>query len=446
MIEITLVTKKMERKGIERTEKEKIKIVKPSTYKELEQTVREKFNLKGREIAIKIITPDNEENNINDDESYNEKEYKNLTKYRVILDELEGEVQEKEEFVIEDFNIDEILNIEKEIKISENEFKTLLEKELIEELKNQDFLIKEENEKKDIIGYQNELLEQIKKEISSIYDNSKNNFLKSIKGEFSSIEENLNKALNILKFDEDNNEIDKLNDLNDLGNYIPFMNNEKGINKDEPIVKLSIDSEKDYDIFEEQASNIKIDNIIIKNLSNSKITNQNLYWVKDNDSDVDILMDKKEIKIKEFEKDEAKKTELNIRIRNPQINKNYFIKFDICNNSNEKVTEKPLLININLIKKKKEDPVIIQQEQPVEVHNEQPVEVQNEQPAVLQNEQPAVVQGVNEMSQEEVDLIYQEFEESHYVSGFIDKLEMESKIREYRGDRKKIENFVESKV
>ena len=469
-IEITYVTKKREKTGIERTEREKIEIEKPITYEELEQTVRSKFNLMGKEIAIKVITPDNEENNVNDEEDYNEKEYQNLKKYRVILDELEGESQERQEMDLE--NLDEIFNIEKELKINENEFKKFLEKELIDET-DENFLIKEKSEKYDINENQNKLLENLKTEISSLCENSKSKFLDSIKDYFAPIENFINKAKSELKL-LDENEYIGINEMDNLGNYNSHLYEDNDINEQEPepIIKLSIESDiKDYKIFEDEVNNIKIKDIIIKNLSNSKITNKNFYWVKDNDSDkeIDIPKDKNEIKIKDFEIEEEKKSDLNLIIHNHKINKDYFLKFYICNDINENVTEKPIFINVKIIKKRKDDKIVVKPEEPIVKSvkqivdkPEEPIVVKSvkkivdepEEPIVNKPEELIINQAEerngpnpeNEMSQEEVNLIYDEFEESNYISAYIEREVMEKKIREFKGDREKIREFVEKEI
>ena len=458
-IEITYVTKKREKTGIERTERETIEIEKPITYEELEQTVRSKFNLMGKEIAIKVITPDNEENNINDEEDYNEKEYQNLKKYSVILDELEGENQEIQHMELE--NLDEIFNIEKELKINENEFQKFLEKELINET-NENFLIKEKSEKYDINENQNILLENLKNEISSICDNSKREFLDSIKDYFAPIENFIIKTKNELILDE--NEYIGINEMDNFTNYDPYLNKDNNINEDEPIIKLSIDSDKkDYEIFEDEVNNIKIKDIIIKNLSNSKITNKNFHWVKDEDSDkeIDIPKDKNEIKIKDYEIEEEKKSELNLIIHNHKINKDYFLKFYICNEINENVTKKPFFVNVKIIKKRKDDkivepkePIVVKPEEPIVDKSVKKIIAKPEEPIVNnpkeliinQPEERKVPNPENEMSQEEVNLIYDEFEESNYISGYIDRDVMESKIREFKGDREKIREFIEKEM
>lgn len=305
-----------------------------------------------------------------------------------------------EDINLENFDVNEILNIENELEINENEFLDLIKKEINNETNNEDFLFKEEKGKTEKDDLQKILLDKIKKEISSILESSKKNFLDSINNEFVSFETNLNKAINRLKFNDDD-ENDQINQLNGIGNYIPFIiNNEDNIA--EPIV-LSIDSDqKDYEVSKNQANNIIINDIIIKNLSKSEIKNKNFHWVRDNESnkDIDIQIDKKEIKIKDFGINEEKKAELNLMVRNPKINENYFMKVYVCDDANENVTKNSFFINIKIID-----------------------------------------EGGNDEKK-----IYEELNGEYYFEGVIDKEVVYEKIREYNGDMDRLRSFIEENL
>ncbi len=305
-----------------------------------------------------------------------------------------------EDINLENFDVNEILNIENELEINENEFLDLIKKEINNEANNEDFLFKEEKGKTEKDDLQKILLDNIKKEISSILESSKKNFLDSINNEFVSFETNLNKAINRLKFNDDD-ENDQINQLNGIGNYIPFIiNNEDNI--DEPIV-LSIDSDqKDYEVSKNQTNNIIINDIIIKNLSKSEIKNKNFHWVRDNESnkDIDIQIDKKEIKIKDFGINEEKKAELNLMVRNPKINENYFMKVYVCDDTNENVTKNSFFINIKIID-----------------------------------------EGGNDEKK-----IYEELNGEYYFEGVIDKEVVYEKIREYNGDMDRLRSFIEENL
>lgn len=305
-----------------------------------------------------------------------------------------------EDINLENFDVNEILNIENELEINENEFLDLIKKEINNETNNEDFLFKEEKGKTEKDDLQKILLDNIKKEISSILESSKKNFLDSINNEFVSFETNLNKAINRLKFNDDD-ENDQINQLNGIGNYIPFIiNNEDNIA--EPIV-LSIDSDqKDYEVSKNQANNIIINDIIIKNLSKSEIKNKNFHWVRDNESnkDIDIQIDKKEIKIKDFGINEEKKAELNLMVRNPKINENYFMKVYVCDDANENVTKNSFFINIKIID-----------------------------------------EGGNDEKK-----IYEELNGEYYFEGVIDKEVVYEKIREYNGDMDRLRSFIEENL
>ena len=305
-----------------------------------------------------------------------------------------------EDINLENFDVNEILNIENELEINENEFLDLIKKEINNEANNEDFLFKEEKGKTEKDDLQKILLDNIKKESSSILESSKKNFLDSIVDEFVSFETNLNKAINRLKFNDDD-ENDQINQLNGIGNYIPFIiNNEDNI--DEPIV-LSIDSDqKDYEVSKNQTNNIIINDIIIKNLSKSEIKNKNFHWVRDNESnkDIDIQIDKKEIKIKDFGINEEKKAELNLMVRNPKINENYFMKVYVCDDANENVTKNSFFINIKIIEENDND------------------------------EQK----------------IYDELNGLYYFEGVIDKEVVFQKIREYKGDMDRLREFIEANL
>lgn len=391
MIEITLIEKYRVDSKTERKEKETIEIERPNKYEELEKIIRKKFNLADKKIAIEGITFDDDEILINDEESYNEKENKKIKKFNVIIIGIEGDEED-----LDELNIDEILNIDNELKIYENEFLDLIKKEINKESNNEDFLIKEEKEKTEKDDFQNISFNNFKKEISLIYEKNKKNFLESIESEFISIDNYINKVKNNLRLGGDEDQI------NDLANFLPSI--DIVADKDEKIVKLSIDCEKkDHEIFEDQANDINIKGIIIKNLSNSELTNMNFHWEKDKDSnkDIDIPGDKKEIKIKDFGINEEKRTDINLIIRNPKINENYFFKFYIFNNANENITENPCFINIK-------------------------------------------INNNGGLKKEEMERLYEELNNSYYLEGIITEEEMYQKIREYNGDKNKLIEFIES--
>ena len=391
MIEITLIEKYRVDSKTERKEKETIEIERPNKYEELEKIIRKKFNLADKKIAIEGITFDDDEILINDEESYNEKENKKIKKFNVIIIGIEGDEED-----LDELNIDEILNIDNELKIYENEFLDLIKKEINNESNNEDFLIKEEKEKTEKDDFQNISFNNFKKEISLIYEKNKKNFLESIESEFISIDNYINKVKNNLRLGGD------VDQINDLANFLPSI--DIVADKDEKIVKLSIDCEKkDHEIFEDQANDINIKGIIIKNLSNSELTNMNFHWEKDKDSnkDIDIPGDKKEIKIKDFGINEEKRTDINLIIRNPKINENYFFKFYIFNNANENITENPCFINIK-------------------------------------------INNNGGLKKEEMERLYEELNNSYYLEGIITEEEMYQKIREYNGDKNKLIEFIES--
>lgn len=391
MIEITLIEKYRVDSKTERKEKETIEIERPNKYEELEKIIRKKFNLADKKIAIEGITFDDDEILINDEESYNEKENKKIKKFNVIIIGIEGDEED-----LDELNIDEILNIDNELKIYENEFLDLIKKEINKESNNEDFLIKEEKEKTEKDDFQNISFNNFKKEISLIYEKNKKNFLESIESEFISIDNYINKVKNNLRLGGD------VDQINDLANFLPSI--DIVADKDEKIVKLSIDCEKkDHEIFEDQANDINIKGIIIKNLSNSELTNMNFHWEKDKDSnkDIDIPSDKKEIKIKDFGINEEKRTDINLIIRNPKINENYFFKFYIFNNANENITENPCFINIK-------------------------------------------INNNGGLKKEEMERLYEELNNSYYLEGIITEEEMYQKIREYNGDKNKLIEFIES--
>ena len=208
----------------------------------------------------------------------------------------------------------------------------------------------------------------------------------------------INKINNSLKLGGD---VEQINDLENILTSIDIVADKK-----EQIVKLSIDCEKkDHEIFEDQANNISIKGIIIKNLSNSEITNMNFHWEKDKDSnkDIDIPSDKKEIKIKDFGINEEKRTDINLIIRNPKINENYFFKFYIFNNANENITENPCFINIK-------------------------------------------INNNGGLKNEEEKRIYKELNDLYYFEGIITEEEMYEKIREYNGDKNKLIEFIQSNM
>ena len=523
MIEITLFTKTLVKGEIKYEEKNTIKIKKPETFKEFEEEIRSKFDLADKEIAIKIINADKDEINIKDEESYTDEDNRVL-KY-IVYEIIETQKDEN----LDELNLDELLNIENELLAEEKEFEKLINKKFEIEMNKEENneinfndIFDEINEKED----KNELLltnfvQDFTKKISSTTENKKKTF-DSIKNEYILLEKKLDDKINSLNLDVNNN-VSESNDtkkkMSQMNQHLPFIIEN---NKKLPIM-FSIEADKkDYEIFEDEANSFTIKDITIKNITQSKVSFKNKYWIKDNKSDenIEICTDKNAIKINgNLGISEEKKTSIDLYIKNPTINKNYFFKFYIGDNTNnstiyENVTDKPIFINITI--KEKEDEINIDMNKNDEINNnqnpkednnfeeenhkkdenlennikdelekkEEEIKVGNdenkenqilinnsiepkqpdninvdkpEQPDNPEPKQPVNPEPINpvnpepniprgNLSEEEIQAIYDEFDESYYLSSFMDEDEFKQIIVANNGDRKILTKIIEDKM
>ena len=349
--------------------------------------------------------------------------------------------------------------------------------------------------------------------------------------------------INSIKEDVENNvsESNKTQKtMSELNKHLPFIINN---NKQMPIMFSIRADKKDYEILEDEANRFTINDITIKNITNSKVSFRNKYWIKDNnvDENIDFCTDKKEIKINgDLGKNEEKKANIDLYIKNPKINKNYFFKFyigDNTNNSNiyENVTKESIFINIiikekediiniapfdqkqnnddqndnkknddqNDNKKNDEEPKKPIENKKVDEEPKEPIEnkkvdeepeeplankkvdeepnepienkINDEKPneAIFDNkkddEEPKkpvdnkkddkdpkeVINPVprhdpqpndGELTEEQVQKIYDEFEDNFYISTFLDEDEFKALIIEKKGDREFLKKYVEDKM
>ena len=163
-------------------------INRPKTYKELEQEIRNKFNLNGKEISIKALLEDGDEKNINGEDRYNDDYY--LTKtYNVYLED-EGEDSGNIDLT-KNLDLDAVIDVSNELTIDENEFKLFLDKQLDKEI-NEEFKQEEKdnnNEKIDVKVELNNYFSKLEEEFKKISEEKKNYLMESIKKEFSSIDQ-----------------------------------------------------------------------------------------------------------------------------------------------------------------------------------------------------------------------------------------------------------------
>ena len=146
MIEISLYIKKkiVDLKSsftINREKQQTISVNRPETFKELEQIIKTKFNLSGKDFIIKGVDSEEEDHNVRDEETYKDEEIKNCLKFNVFIEEeMNSENNHSKKF--DDFDIDKILDITNELTIEEDEFKKLLDSQVDEVINKEKFEIK----------------------------------------------------------------------------------------------------------------------------------------------------------------------------------------------------------------------------------------------------------------------------------------------------------------
>ena len=433
MIEISLYIKKkvLQLKDsikINREKKQTISINRPETFKELDQIIKTKFNLSGKEFAIKALDSEEEEYNVKDDKTYKDEDVKNCLIFHVITEE-ENNAENIPSQQSNGFNIDKIFDIQNELTIEEDEFKKILDSQVDEEINKEKFEIKDDEDKKSNKS-QNNLFnyfwDNFQKKIDSETEEKKKAFVDKIKEEFFPLDKilddkvnNLNKNLeNIMgQTNEAKKEVEKMKELIPI---ISLIGKEKKEDKKEnigPIFSISSDK-KDFEIFKENAGNFNIEDIKIKNISNEKVSFKNKYWMKDksSSSDIDFSMDKNTNDLDgELGANEEKKATIYLTIKNPKTDK-YSLKFYIGDNieNNHNVTQEFLLIKINV-----KDNINIKVEEPRDKE-------------VINN---------GDLTEERVQEIFDDLESRYYVSATIGEEEMKKTIRKFGGDPQKCEEY-----
>jgi hypothetical protein len=458
-------------------------INRPKTYKELEQEIRNKFNLNGKDISIKALLEDGDEKNINGEDRYNDDYY--LTKtYNVYLED-EGEDSGNIDLT-KNLDLDAVIDVSNELTIDENEFKLFLDKQLDKEI-NEEFKQEEKdnnNEKIDVKVELNNYFSKLEEEFKKISEEKKNYLMESIKKEFSSIDQILDKKIsdindiikNVIQSNDAKEKISNIK-LNMPQNGGDILDNHKQLPK---MFNLFTSTNK-YDILVNQADNFSINDIQIKNIINEKIDFNHKFWVRHEDSDPDIYIpsEKTEIKVDDgyLEGNEEKKTELYLTIKNPKINQNYFFKFYIGDNSKnnsiyEDVTDEPIFINITIIDEKKEEEE--QKEEDVKKEKEEEIkedvkkekeeeiknDVKKEKELVVENPKDEIELNEEEknndikkekkhddkrdvLSEDRIQEIMEELDAEFYCVGVIGEDILIEKIKELNGDMEKLKKFVE---
>ena len=496
MIDITYFIKKfITDSDSQKTEKNKITIERPETFDELVEKIKTEFKLDGKEFSVKMDI-DNEEVNVNDKNYANDKSLKYYV-YEI--------VKENEEVKLD---VNSILNLDNELKFEENDFEKLLNQKIEIETNKEDIKFEDISKfeiKNDLFNY---FKDDFNKDISAINENKKKTFLDSIKNEFFSFDEKIDEKIGRINLDINNNvkqTKETKNTMTEMNKYIPSLLPVKG--KQLPKMFNISSNKKDIEISEDEADSFKIDDIIIKNITNQVVSFKNKYWVRHEDSteNIDICPDKKEIKIDDdIGINKEKTTSIDLFIKNPDINKNYFIKLYIGDNSQdntqyENVTDNSLFFYIKL--KKKEEDIPNEDDdneikEKIEGHNKQspkktePIKFNNQeikeekpkeeiQPKKEEKKDEKIEQNNNGnnndnnnnnnnnndnnndnnknnnnnnnnddnvLTEERIQELYDQFENDYYISGFIDEDEFREKAIQYGGDIAKLKEYVEGKM
>lgn len=509
MVRVTLYIKKkvQEKEGsysIQRIKKDTIDIDRPKTYKEFDKEISTKFNIIGKDYAIKVLLPSNDEENIKDEDSYNDDDNKKSSQFIVILDEEDSDENDPDKEINNDLDIDSILDIKKELIIDENELDEILEEQIISKINNKEKKLEEEEEEENVINIVNnklidKFLADFKKEINSETENKKKSFINSIKKDFSNFENILDDKINAFNKnlqDNINESEDVKKKMSEMKNYISFVVPDQNL----PIMfDISCDK-KDYEIPENEAHDFKIPEIKIQNILNKKVNFKNKYWIRDEKSNPDIVLpiEKNDIDIsEELGINESKYYSVKVSINNPKNDQKYFLKFYIGDNTlnsseYQNVTKEPLFLNIKIKEKeeeevfekklndeveKKEDDMKPEKKNEEEIKNdiveevknvenkkeeEEPIKIEEKKVEVenpnVNDKKPIVnIQEDNDgkkdddnkkddnnnnnkgtITDDEVNQIYDEFEDELYVSSFIGEDEMKKIIRDKGGVREEI--------
>ena len=468
MLEVSLVQRKRTGGKEEKIQKDSTKIKRTKTFKEFEQEIRSKFNITDKEITIKALGSDKEEINVNNEESYIDEDNQYLTQYIVYID-IEGDNSND----TGDLNIEEIFNIKNDLFIDENEFKDMLDKQIDISKISPEIKI-DDNEKEPNLKSENQLLDNFFKDfqekIQSVTDDNQKLFIDNIKKEFVSFDKLINDKvenmkINIMKNIEKTEDLEK--DIEGMRDCIQIVANPKV----QPIMfNISLDK-TEYEIFDNKAEDIVIENIKLKNMSNQKLSLQNKCWIKDKNSDKDIIIpENKNIlnKNENLDENEEKTLNLNLSINNPKSNKVYNLKFYLGDNTNnnsvyKKVTNNTLTLSIKIKEKEIIQPVkkeeIKKEEVKIEEKPDIPVKkiVKVDNPTIENHEKieektednPKVdnpsVKPDGGLTNEQVEKIYNILDGEYGISGFIeDDDAFKQKIREMRGNLEELKNYVES--
>ena len=467
MVKITLYTKKkvQERDGsfnIKRIEKGTIVIDRPDTYKEFEKEIRTKFNIIGKEIAIRALYPTpNDEENIRDEESYNDEDFKKASQFIVILDEEESDGKSSDKVLDNDLDIDSILDIKNELIIDENELNEILGKQINNTINNKEKITNEEEKDNFIVDNKlfESFLDNFKEKINTETENKKKLFINSIKKDYLNLERILDDKINAFN----NNLKNNINDTEDakkkmseMKNYISFVVPDQNL----PIMFKISSEKKDYEFFENKDNNYIIPEIKIENILNKKVNFKNKYWRKGENSSPEIVLpiDKNDIDISdELGINESKCYSANISIKNPKIGQKYFLKLYIGDNTlnsteYENVTKEPLFLNIKIKEKEEEEEDILVdrkinndiKEKP-EINEKKPEEIRNDQnqnKPEIKKEEKDDNKNKNGLSEEEVNKLYDFYENEFYVSSFLSEDEMKKIIRDKGGNKDEIKKVI----
>ena len=459
MIKITLFLKSNNKKE-DFVEKSSFSIERPKTYEDLVKKIKINFNISNDDFALRVFDEDIDEYiNVNYDEQYNDPKYKSITNYRVFLEENPPKIDEN----IFEF-IDRTLNLKNDLLIDDTElfdkfdFSTESSEDnklglSIKDLMNEN-LDEEKTEQNELYNY---FIDDFSKKISNQTEEQKKLFIESINKDLLNLDKVINE--NIDEFNKQaklySEKINILNnDVNELKNIIINDENsdqqkkkeeeerkrkeEEEKKKDEEEKKkeeedqkrkeeeeqkrkekqkpekLEIKSKEKYIIEDTNASDILVQ-VKVKNVSEKKISLKNKKWVKGKKSNeaVDFINGIDEINInEELEENKEKNIDVHFSIKNPQQGLNYNVELLIGNikdnNEIDIITENALCFNVEITKKKNDDP--------------------------------------NALSPEKIEEIYQDLEDSYAVSSFLDKQDLVDKIINLKGNMDLLNEYVEGLI
>ena len=364
-----------------------------------------------------------------DENSYKDEDVEKSNIFRVFLNEEEIKSENIPSKESNDFDIDKILDITNELKIEEDEFKKMLDSQVDEEINKEKFEIKIDEEEKNYKSIQNNLFncfwDELQKGFDTETEKKKKTFLDSIKEEFfpfdkifddkvNSFNKNIDKF--IIEANEAKDEAKKIN------NFIPLISLIKPEEKGENLDQAVKGKEKEIQIEQKEEKNIIIEKPEKNDNNIIKVDNPEKPKVGKKDLSIKKKVELNKDEVNKIFQDFEDKAYVSGTIGEDKM-KDIIIKFG---GNMEK-----LKYYVENYDDDKDEEEIMKDYVPTE-------------PEAKQNELP--IEKEEELSNDKINEIYKNLEETYNVSKIIGEEKMKEEIKKHGGDMGKLKEFVVSKI